>query len=255
MSFMITVHNLVKQFGDKRVLDDINLSFAKGKTTAIIGPSGSGKTTLLRCLNLLEMPTSGRIVFDDWHYDFAPERQPDMPQILQLRRKSGMVFQSFNLFPHMTVEQNITEGPVTVQKRNPADAVRQAHALLEKVGLQERAHDYPHQLSGGQKQRVAIARALAMQPQVLLFDEPTSALDPELEQEVLKVIQSLANEHNTQIIVTHNLDFARSIADEVVFIEAGKIVEQGACAQVFDAPKQARTQAFLKNFGHQRFGG
>ena len=123
---MITVHNLVKQFGDKRVLDDINLSFAKGKTTAIIGPSGSGKTTLLRCLNLLEMPTSGRIVFDDWHYDFAPERQPDTPQILQLRRKSGMVFQSFNLFPHMTVEQNITEGPVTVQKRNPADAVRQA---------------------------------------------------------------------------------------------------------------------------------
>ena len=250
---MIRVTNLVKAFDGKEILKNVNVTFPQGSTTVIIGPSGSGKTTLLRCLNLLETPTSGSIAFDDTVYTFTPNEPLSTAQVLNLRRKSGMVFQSFNLFPHKTVEQNIIEGPVIVKKQDKASALTQAHALLKKVGLSDRAQHYPHQLSGGQKQRVAIARALAMEPEVILFDEPTSALDPELEQEVLKVIQSLANEHNTMIIVTHNLEFARSIADFVIFIEAGQIVETGSATQVFGQPQQKRTQEFLSLFGNKTY--
>ena len=250
---MIAVKHLFKAFNGKEILKDINVEFPKGKTTVIIGPSGSGKTTLLRCLNLLETPTSGSIAFDDQVYQFSADRPLSTETVLQVRRKSGMVFQSFNLFPHKTVEQNIIEGPVVVKKQDKASALVAAHALLEKVGLSDRALHYPHQLSGGQKQRVAIARALAMSPEVLLFDEPTSALDPELELEVLKVIQSLANENNTMIIVTHNLDFARSIADEVIFIVDGKIVETGSAAQVFNHPQEKRTQEFLNLFSKHSY--
>lgn len=248
---MITVQHLYKAFGDKQILKDINVEFPKGKTTVILGPSGSGKTTLLRCLNVLETPTSGSISFDQTTYTFANNQPLSTEQTLQLRRQSGMVFQSFNLFPHMTVEQNIIEGPVVVQKKDKTLTKQKAAQLLEKVGLADRIHHYPHQLSGGQKQRVAIARALAIEPEVILFDEPTSALDPELELEVLKVIQDLATEHNTMIIVTHNLDFARSIADYVIFIEAGQIVERGETEQVFTAPRQERTREFLQKFAHQ----
>ncbi|WP_020557957.1 amino acid ABC transporter ATP-binding protein [Thiofilum flexile] len=246
---MIDVKQLVKSFNDKVILDNISVQFPTGKTTAILGPSGSGKTTLLRCLNVLEMPTSGQISFDDTVYHFDPKQPLSKQTILNLRRKSGMVFQSFNLFPHMTVEQNITEGPIIVKKMDKQLALQQAHSLLAKVGLLEHAPKYPHQLSGGQKQRVAIARALAMEPSVLLFDEPTSALDPELELEVLKVIQSLSHEHNTMIIVTHNLEFARQVADQVVFIDAGKIIETNTTQQFFSAPKEERTREFLGRFG------
>ena len=245
---MITIKNLSKKFADKVILDDINVHFPKGKTTVIIGPSGSGKTTLLRCLNLLETPTVGEIQFGETHYQFSEKSSLSTAQVLNLRRRSGMVFQGFNLFPHKTVLQNIIEGLIVVKKQAKELAIASARALLLKVDLAEHEDKYPHQLSGGQKQRVAIARALAMAPEVILFDEPTSALDPELELEVLKVIRSLATEHNTLIIVTHNLDFARSIADFVVFIEAGKIIETGDKAQVFSAPKQVRTQEFLNLF-------
>lgn len=245
---MIQVSHLVKEFAGKKVLDDISVLFPSGKTTVILGPSGSGKTTLLRCLNLLEMPTAGQISFDDITYDFSKAKPLSNEQILALRRKSGMVFQSFNLFPHKTAEQNVMEGPVIVKKKPKEQAAEQAQALLTKVGLSEHVKKYPHQLSGGQKQRVAIARALAMQPEVLLFDEPTSALDPELEFEVLKVIQSLSHEHNTMIIVTHNLDFARQIADQIVFVAAGKIVEIADSNTFFNQPKEARTQEFLARF-------
>ena len=245
---MITVKNLFKAFHQKDILKDVSVTFPKGKTTVILGPSGSGKTTLLRCLNLLETPTAGSIAFDDDVYQFTEDTKLSTEQVLNLRRKSGMVFQSFNLFPHKTVEQNIIEGPVIVKKQDKASALAHAHELLKKVGLSDRAQHYPHQLSGGQKQRVAIARALAMEPEVILFDEPTSALDPELELEVLKVIQDLATENNTMIIVTHNMDFARSIADYVIFIEAGKIVETGDKQQIFEQPREARTREFLNLF-------
>ena len=250
---MITVTHLVKAFNGKDILKDVNVTFPKGKTTVIIGPSGSGKTTLLRCLNLLETPTEGSIAFDLDLYQFSEKTKLSTERVLNLRRKSGMVFQSFNLFPHKTVEQNIIEGPVIVKKQDKTLALAKAAELLKKVGLSDRAQHYPHQLSGGQKQRVAIARALAMEPEVILFDEPTSALDPELEMEVLRVIQDLATEHNTMIIVTHNMDFARAIADYVIFIEAGKIVEAGEKAQVFGHPKEKRTQEFLRLFSKSQF--
>lgn len=250
---MITVTHLVKAFNGKDILKDVNVTFPKGKTTVIIGPSGSGKTTLLRCLNLLETPTEGSIAFDLDIYQFSEKTKLSTERVLNLRRKSGMVFQSFNLFPHKTVEQNIIEGLVIVKKQDKTLALAKAAELLKKVGLSDRAQHYPHQLSGGQKQRVAIARALAMEPEVILFDEPTSALDPELEMEVLRVIQDLATEHNTMIIVTHNMDFARTIADYVIFIEAGKIVEAGEKAQVFCHPKEKRTQEFLRLFSKSQF--
>lgn len=250
---MITVTHLVKAFNGKDILKDVNVTFPKGKTTVIIGPSGSGKTTLLRCLNLLETPTEGSIAFDLDIYQFSEKTKLSTERVLNLRRKSGMVFQSFNLFPHKTVEQNIIEGLVIVKKQDKTLALAKAAELLKKVGLSDRAQHYPHQLSGGQKQRVAIARALAMEPEVILFDEPTSALDPELEMEVLRVIQDLATEHNTMIIVTHNMDFARAIADYVIFIEAGKIVEAGEKAQVFGHPKEKRTQEFLRLFSKSQF--
>ncbi|MBS9779378.1 MAG: amino acid ABC transporter ATP-binding protein [Moraxellaceae bacterium] len=245
---MIILKDLNKSFAGKTVLNDINLTFTKGKTTAIIGPSGSGKTTLLRSLNLLEMPCSGSLTIANWQHDFTDDNLPNQKKIVQLRRKLGMVFQSFNLFPHKTIAQNITLGAIVVKKQKASEALILAHELLEKVGLRDKADQYPHELSGGQKQRVAIARALAMQPEVLLFDEPTSALDAELEREVLCVIQQLAKEDNTQIIVTHNLNFAQTVADELLFIENGSVIEFGDCKQIFNNPKQARTQKFLQSF-------
>lgn len=249
---MITVHNLSKLFNDKHVLNNINVTFPIGKTTVIIGPSGSGKTTLLRCLNLLEPPTSGSISFNESQYDFS-NHSLSKKNIANLRSKSSMVFQSFNLFPHKTAIENITEGPIVVKKTEKKTAIIEANRLLKQVGLADRADHYPHQLSGGQKQRVAIARALAMKPEVILFDEPTSALDPELEMEVLKVIQTLAAEHNTMIMVTHNIEFARHIADYMVFIEAGEIIEASDKNSFFSNPKEPRTREFLNSFFKNKF--
>lgn len=249
---MITVHNLSKLFKDKLVLNNVTVNFPVGKTTVIIGPSGSGKTTLLRCLNLLETPTSGSISFADTSYDFSNQPLSKL-DITNLRSKSSMVFQSFNLFPHKTTIENITEGLIIVKKIEKKLALTQANQLLEQVGLADRANHYPHQLSGGQKQRVAIARALAMKSEVILFDEPTSALDPELEIEVLKAIQAIATEHNTMIIVTHNIEFARHIADYMVLIEAGKIIETSDKNSFFSNPKESRTREFLNSFFKNKF--
>jgi L-cystine transport system ATP-binding protein len=241
---MISVQGLYKQFGDVEVLKGIDLTVEKGKVVVIIGPSGSGKTTFLRCLNVLETPTKGKISIANRQLDFS--KPVTKREIHEFRRLTGMVFQSYNLFPHMTALENVMEGPVTV-KREKKERVRgRAMALLEKVGLKDKAHHYPFQLSGGQQQRVAIARALAMEPEVMLFDEPTSALDPELVGEVLKVMKSLANEGMTMIVVTHEMRFAKEAADEVVFMDGGIIVERGAPEQLLVSPKHERTKQFLQ---------
>jgi L-cystine transport system ATP-binding protein len=241
---MISVQGLYKQFGDVEVLKGIDLTVEKGKVVVIIGPSGSGKTTFLRCLNVLEEPTKGKISIANRQLDFS--KPVTKREIHEFRRLTGMVFQSYNLFPHMTALENVMEGPVTV-KREKKERVRgRAMALLEKVGLKDKAHHYPFQLSGGQQQRVAIARALAMEPEVMLFDEPTSALDPELVGEVLKVMKSLANEGMTMIVVTHEMRFAKEAADEVVFMDGGIIVERGAPEQLLVSPKHERTKQFLQ---------
>jgi L-cystine transport system ATP-binding protein len=241
---MISVQGLYKQFGDVEVLKGIDLTVEKGKVVVIIGPSGSGKTTFLRCLNVLEKPTKGKISIANRQLDFS--KPVTKREIHEFRRLTGMVFQSYNLFPHMTALENVMEGPVTV-KREKKERVRgRAMALLEKVGLKDKAHHYPFQLSGGQQQRVAIARALAMEPEVMLFDEPTSALDPELVGEVLKVMKSLANEGMTMIVVTHEMRFAKEAADEVVFMDGGIIVERGAPEQLLVSPKHERTKQFLQ---------
>jgi L-cystine transport system ATP-binding protein len=241
---MISVQGLYKQFGDVEVLKGIDLTVEKGKVVVIIGPSGSGKTTFLRCLNVLEEPTKGKISIANRQLDFS--KPVTKREIHEFRRLTGMVFQSYNLFPHMTALENVMEGPVTV-KREKKERVRgRAMALLEKVGLKDKAHHYPFQLSGGQQQRVAIARALAMEPEVMLFDEPTSALDPERVGEVLKVMKSLANEGMTMIVVTHEMRFAKEAADEVVFMDGGIIVERGAPEQLLVSPKHERTKQFLQ---------
>ncbi|MED4903016.1 amino acid ABC transporter ATP-binding protein [Parageobacillus thermoglucosidasius] len=241
---MISVQGLYKQFGDVEVLKGIDLTVEKGKVVVIIGPSGSGKTTFLRCLNVLEMPTRGKISIADRQLDFS--HPVTKQEIHEFRRLTGMVFQSYNLFPHMTALENVMEGPVTVKNEKKEHVRERAMALLEKVGLKDKAHHYPFQLSGGQQQRVAIARALAMEPEVMLFDEPTSALDPELVGEVLKVMKSLANEGMTMIVVTHEMRFAKQAADEVVFMDGGVIVEKGAPEQLLVAPKHERTKQFLQ---------
>ncbi|MAF06020.1 amino acid ABC transporter ATP-binding protein [Herbaspirillum huttiense] len=244
---MISVRGLKKSFGDQTVLRDINLEIAKGEVVALIGPSGSGKSTLLRCLNLLAAPNHGVIKIGGECFDFdqtVPEKLSDRT-MARFRAQTGMVFQHFNLFPHMTVVQNVMEGPVTVLRRPKAHAHAQAMKLLAQVGLAEKAEMYPEKLSGGQKQRVAIARALAMDPEVMLFDEATSALDPELVGEVLNVIKQLAERGMTMILVTHEIAFAREVADKVIFMRDGVVVEAGPPAQVIDAPTQAATQAFL----------
>ena len=238
---LISVKHLVKEYnhGTVHALDGCDLDIHKGEVVAIIGPSGSGKSTLLRSLNMLEEPTSGAIFFDG--VDLA-DKSVD---INLHRQKMGMVFQHFNLFPHKTVLQNITLAPVTLKKKTPAEAETQARTLLERIGLSDKANEYPNMLSGGQKQRIAIVRALAMDPEVMLFDEPTSALDPEMVGEVLDLMRDLAKDGMTMAVVTHEMGFAREVADRVVFMADGKILEEGSPADIFDHPQDPRLQDFL----------
>lgn len=247
----IEISKLVKTFNGQTVLHGIDLEVASGEVVAIIGPSGSGKTTLLRCINLLETPDSGTVKVGEIAIDarLAQTRQKEL--VRQLRQQVGFVFQNFNLFPHRSVLENIIEGPVIVKGEPKGEAEARARALLEKVGLQGRESSFPRRLSGGQQQRVAIARALAMRPQVILFDEPTSALDPELVGEVLNTIRALAQEKRTMVIVTHEMSFARDVADRAIFMDQGRIVEQGAAKALFSNPQQARTRQFLDKFLNQ----
>lgn len=240
---LIAATGLRKTFGNNPVLRGVSFSVPTGSATTVIGPSGSGKTTLLRSLNALDVPDAGVVRIGDVTVDFNEPVQKD-----QLRRygaQSAMVFQSHNLFPHRTVLQNLTEGPLTVQKRPPDDVNAEAVGLLERVGLSDKRDDYPHQLSGGQQQRVGIARALALRPRLVLFDEPTSALDPELVGEVLAVIRDLAAEGWTLVIVTHEIQFARQVSDQVLFVDDGVVLEQGPPSEVIEAPTQLRTKQFL----------
>ncbi|EHJ02233.1 Phosphonate-transporting ATPase [Clostridium sp. DL-VIII] len=224
---MVEIQNLNKHYDNIHILKNINLTIESNKTTVIIGPSGSGKTTLLRCLNLLETPDEGMIIMNNDVLDFS-KGNITKTEINSYRKKTGMVFQSFNLFPHRTALENIIEGPITVLKIPKKQAIKNAELLLAKIGLLDKRNNYPHQLSGGQQQRVAIARALAMKPEILLFDEPTSALDPELEVEVLNLIKELAKENYTIAIVTHKMSFAREVADELLFVDKGEIIERGS---------------------------
>ncbi|GGI64682.1 MULTISPECIES: amino acid ABC transporter ATP-binding protein [Enterococcus] len=236
---MIEISQLHKAFGKNEVLKGIDLTIQKGEVVVIIGPSGSGKSTFLRCMNLLEQPTSGSIVFEG--QDILAKNA----NIDQLRQKMGMVFQSFNLFPHKTVLDNLTISPIKVKKEEEAKAKEKAIRLLEQVGLKEKSDSYPASLSGGQQQRVAIARALAMDPDVLLFDEPTSALDPEMVGEVLAVMKNLADKGMTMVVVTHEMGFAREVASRVIFMDEGIIQEEGTPSEIFGAPQNPRTQNFL----------
>lgn len=242
---MIKITDLHKKFGKTEVLKGINLEITKGQTTVIIGPSGSGKTTLLRCLNLLEIPNKGSITVGDTSLEFNGEKKLIQKDIIKLRKNTGMVFQGFNLFPHMTVIDNVIEGQVTVLKRSKEESRKRAENLLDKVGLLHKKDSYPFELSGGQQQRVAIARAMAMDPAVLLFDEPTSALDPELAAEVLRVMEDLAKEGMTMVVVTHKMSFARDVADKVIFVDQGIILEEGTPEQVFKNPKNERIKNFI----------
>ncbi|QLG90657.1 L-cystine ABC transporter ATP-binding protein YecC [Pseudomonas yamanorum] len=245
---MIVVEKLTKQFKGQVVLNGIDLEVKEGEVVAIIGPSGSGKTTFLRCLNFLEEPTSGRIKVGDIEIDSSRPLNQQQSLVRRLRQHVGFVFQNFNLFPHRTALENVIEGPLVVKKmpREAADAL--GRKLLAKVGLAGKEDAYPRRLSGGQQQRVAIARALAMEPEVILFDEPTSALDPELVGEVLATIRSLAEENRTMVIVTHEMSFARDVANRVVFFDKGVIVEQGEAKALFANPKEERTRQFLSKF-------
>jgi cystine transport system ATP-binding protein len=243
---MIEVKALTKHFGETAVLHGLDLTVAKGEILAVVGPSGSGKTTLLRCLNFLDVPTSGRIRIGSIEVDGSLGLNRQKALVRRLRQHVGFVFQNFNLFPHRTALENIIEGPVIVKKEPVGIATARGMALLEKVGLAHKADVYPSRLSGGQQQRVAIARALAMQPDVLLFDEPTSALDPELVGEVLATIRALAEERRTMIVVTHEMSFAQHVADRVIFMDGGHIVEQGAASSVFLNPREERTRRFLR---------
>ncbi len=235
---MIEIKNLHKSFGHIEVLKGIDLSIEEKEVVVIIGPSGSGKSTLLRCMNYLEEPTSGEITVDNMKLDKHAD-------INKIRENIGMVFQRFNLFPHMTVLENIMLAPMKVLGINKDDAKKTAEDLLSRVGLAEKANSYPSQLSGGQQQRVAIARALAMHPKVMLFDEPTSALDPEMVTEVLDVMKKLAKQGMTMAVVTHEMGFAREVGDRVLFVDEGRIIEQGSPKDVFENPKQERTKLFL----------
>ena len=236
---MISIKDLHKSFGDLDVLKGINLNVDKGEIIAIIGPSGSGKSTILRCMNLLEEPTKGEIIFEG--QNIADKKV----NIDKVRQKIGMVFQNFYLFPHMTVQDNITLAPTKVKKISKEEAIKKSKYLLQRVGLTDKKDAYPAQLSGGQKQRIAIARALAMEPDMMLFDEPTSALDPEMVKEVLDVIKELANEGMTMAIVTHEMGFAKEVADRVIFVDEGKIVEDDIPDKVFNSPTNERTKEFL----------
>jgi cystine transport system ATP-binding protein len=240
---VISIKGLHKYFDKLEVLKGIDLEVEKGKVVVVIGPSGSGKTTMLRCLNVLEIPTKGEISIEGQNLDFSwavPKKN-----VASFRRLTGMVFQSYNLFPHKTALENVMEGPLIVKKVDKGAARKKAQALLEKVGLGDKIDFYPAQLSGGQQQRVGIARALAMEPKVMLFDEPTSALDPELVGDVLKVMKDLAQEGMTMIVVTHEMRFARGVANEVIFMDQGVIVERNKPKEIFTNPKEERTRKFL----------
>ncbi|WOC33630.1 MULTISPECIES: amino acid ABC transporter ATP-binding protein [Caproicibacterium] len=236
---MLDIQNLSKSFGDLEVLRDVNIAVEQGEVVVVIGPSGSGKSTMLRCINLLEQPSGGKILYQD----------KDITQlgkaIMEYRKHVGMVFQKFNLFPLKTVVQNVMYAPVKLNKTDPKEAREEAMELLKKVGLESKAEVYPHALSGGQQQRVAIARALAMQPEMLLFDEPTSALDPELVGDVLAVMKQLAKEGMTMMVVTHEMGFAREVADRVIFMDGGYVVEADTPQEIFSNPKNERTRTFL----------
>ncbi|MCS7055423.1 MAG: amino acid ABC transporter ATP-binding protein [Thermoflexales bacterium] len=236
---MIVIKHLVKQFGNLRAVDDVSLTVGRGKVTVIIGPSGSGKSTVLRCINHLETPTSGEIWVDGIHLTHNAKN------INAVRAEVGMVFQQFNLFPHLTVLENITLAQRVVRKRSEAEAREIAMQQLTRVGIPEKARAYPSQLSGGQQQRVAIARALAMNPKIMLFDEPTSALDPEMIKEVLDVMLELARSGMTMVVVTHEMGFARNAADEIVFMDHGRIIEQNTPEEFFTNPREERARAFL----------
>ena len=236
---MIDVKNLVKCFGNLEVLKGVSQHISKGERVVLIGPSGSGKSTFLRCLNLLETPTSGEIIFE------GQSITDEKCDINKIRQKMGMVFQHFNLFPNMTILRNITIAPIRTGLMNKEQAEKEAMDLLKRVGLEDKANSYPAQLSGGQKQRIAIVRALCMKPDVMLFDEPTSALDPEMVGEVLDVMKELAQSGMTMVCVTHEMGFAREVADRVLFMDGGVIVEEGTPAEIFGSPKEKRTQDFL----------
>ncbi|MDK4680879.1 amino acid ABC transporter ATP-binding protein [Kingella negevensis] len=249
---MIQIKNIQKTFGKNTILRGIDLDITKGQVVVILGPSGSGKTTFLRCLNALETPEQGTICFEREpivSIDFA--KKPSKKDILALRRKSGMVFQQYNLFPHKTALENVMEAPVQVQGKSKDVAREEAHKLLAKVGLGDKADLYPHQLSGGQQQRVGIARALALQPELMLFDEPTSALDPELVQDVLNTMKELANEGWTMVVVTHEIKFALDVADVVIVMDGGVIVEQGSPRELLTNPKHERTKSFLNRIEYE----
>lgn len=236
---MITIKDLHKSFGDHEVLKGIDLEIEKGEILVIIGPSGSGKSTILRCMNLLETPTSGDIIFE------GKSLVDKNTNIDEVRQNIGMVFQHFNLFPHKTILENVTLAPITLKKMSKEEAEKKAETLLKRVGLYDKKDTYPAQLSGGQKQRIAIARALAMEPDMMLFDEPTSALDPEMVKEVLEVIKELAQDGMTMAIVTHEMGFAKEVADRVIFVDEGKIIEDNTPEEVFNNPTHERTKDFF----------
>jgi len=251
---MLQVEKLYKKFGGTEVLSGISFEISKGDVVAVIGPSGSGKSTLLRCINLLEKADSGSVSIEgDYLFRtsgngtpvYAPEKE-----LRKIRLRIGLVFQNYNLFPHFSVLENLIEAPIRVAKVSKKEAIETATGLLEKMGLQDKLNAYPYQLSGGQCQRVAIARALAMKPDILFFDEPTSALDPELTAEVLKVIRLLAAERMTMVVVTHEMSFARDVADRVIFMDKGQIIEEGNPEQIFSNPSNERTRMFLRNFSY-----
>ena len=246
MDEILHIKNLSKCYGDTKVLKNINISVKKGEVVVIIGPSGCGKSTLLRCLNGLEEIQEGEVLLDDQVVN------PNKKNLSKNREKIGMVFQSYDLFPHLTILQNVTLAPIKVKKRNRREVEKEALELLERVGLHSKKDDYPRQLSGGQKQRVAIVRALIMHPEVLLLDEITAALDPEMVREVLDVVLDLAKEGRTMVIVTHEMQFAKAVADRVTFLEGGKIVEEGDPKKLFEKPETDRLQRFLQTFTYEK---
>lgn len=246
MDEILHIKNLSKRYGDTNVLKNINISVKKGEVVVIIGPSRCGKSTLLRCLNGLEEIQEGEVLLDDQVVN------PNKKNLSKNREKIGMVFQSYDLFPHLTILQNVTLAPIKVKKRNRREVEKEALELLERVGLRSKKDDYPRQLSGGQKQRVAIVRALIMHPEVLLLDEITAALDPEMVREVLDVVLDLAKEGRTMVIVTHEMQFAKAVADRVIFLEGGKIVEEGEPKKLFEKPETDRLQRFLQTFTYEK---
>jgi polar amino acid transport system ATP-binding protein len=246
MSSMLTVRGLHKRFGDHEVVKGVDLNVIEGEVVVIIGPSGSGKSTFIRCLNSLEAPSAGSVVVGGGDSIKAGDHKA----LARLREEVGMVFQDYTLFPHLSVMANMTLAPVKLKRASRAQAQSNALALLDRVGLRHKADGYPSELSGGQQQRVAIVRALAMKPKLMLFDEPTSALDPETVGDVLNVMKDLAGEGMTMIVVTHEMGFAREVADRVVFFDGGRIVEMGPPSQIFSAPKEARTRQFLQSVLH-----